>query len=85
MTTTAPEMLDRAKKLAGAANAATGTTKYSETDLSLMLNIHDTHDGIVVSWAIYLADLTTDGGHETQEDALHELEEKIGRMQAGAG
>ena len=84
-TITAEQMLERAKQLAGAANAATGGNNYSATDLSLMMNIVEHHAGTMVSWSIYLGDISTDGGHQTEEEALNELEEKIGRMQAGAG
>ena len=85
MTINAEQMLERAKKLAGAANAATGTTNYSATDLSLNLSIEETHGGAYVSWSIYIADISTDGGHDSAEAALDELEDKINRMQSGTG
>lgn len=84
-TITAEQMLERATQLAGAANAATGSNDYDATSLSLMMNISEEHQGLTVSWSIYLSDITTDGGHPTAEAALDELEEKISRMQAGAG
>jgi hypothetical protein len=84
MTITADQMLERAKKLAGAACAATGTTNYDSSDLSLNMGVYDDH-GFHVSWSIYLGDISTDGNHKSAEEALAALEDKINRMQSGAG
>jgi hypothetical protein len=85
MTITAEQMLERAKALAGAACAATGTKNYDESDLSLNMNISVGHQGAEICWSIYIGNISTDGGHRTAEAALDALEDKINRMQAGAG
>jgi len=85
MTITASHMLARATALAGAACAATGKPEYKADDLSLSMNIAETRGGTIVSWSVYLGNITTDGNHGSAEEALDELEAKLNRLQGGSG
>jgi len=73
-------LLAKAKELAAAANAATGSDDFNAGMLSVYSSVENDHGEFVVIWTANLGKFSSNGGGETMERALKALEDKIARF-----
>ena len=72
-------LLAKAKELASAANAATGSSDFNAGMLSVYSEIENNHGEFVVIWTATLGQFSSNGGAKTMERALKSLEDRIAR------
>jgi hypothetical protein len=74
-------LLAKAKELAAAANAATGSSdNFNAGMLTVYSEIENDHGNFVVVWTATLGQFSSNGGGDTMERALKALEDKIARF-----
>jgi hypothetical protein len=72
-------LLEKAKGLAAAANAATGSKDFHAGMLSVYSSIENNHGQLVVVWTATMGQFSSNGESETLERALDALENRISR------